>query len=177
MSVSPRLTLRCALSLAVAAGLSGCGKSTSDLEAWVSEIKAQKPAPIEPVPQMKQYEAFAYSSAGRRDPFVVAPPKSDGTGPRPDLTRSKEPLEEFPLDALRMVGTIHSKGVLYALVKSPDNVVHRVTMKHHLGQNYGEIVKIEESGISLLELVADGFGGWVQRPATLALTEQQQQKK
>lgn len=175
MTVS-RMTLRCALSLVLAAGLAGCGKGTSDLEGWVAEIKAQKPAPIEPIPQIKQYEAFAYNNAGRRDPFVATPPKSDGTGPRPDLSRSKEPLEEFPLDALRMVGTIQSKGVLFALVKSPDNVVHRVTVKHHLGQNYGEIVKIEDSGISLLELVPDGFGGWVQRPATLALTEQQQKK-
>lgn len=159
----------------VAAGLlSGCGKGTDDLEAWVAELKAQKAPPIEPIPQMKQYEIFAYNGLGRRDPFSAPlPSKGPGSGPQPDLNRNKEPLEEFPLDALRMVGTINSKGVVYALVRAPDNVVHRVTVKNHLGQNYGEIVKIEESGISLLELVPDGFGGWVQRPATLALTEPQ----
>lgn len=165
----------CALPVVLTAALlvSACGKGTDDLEAWVAEVKAQKPAPIEPVPQMKQYEAFAYNGLARRDPFTAPEPaKGPGTGPRPDLNRNKEPLEEFPLDALRMVGTINSKGVTYALVKAPDNVVHRVTVKNHLGQNYGEIVKIEESGISLLELVPDGFGGWVQRPAMLALTEQ-----
>lgn len=154
--------------------LAACGRGMDDLEDWVAEIKAQKPAPIEPVPQMKQYEAFAYNGVGRRDPFAAPePPQGAGAGPRPDLTRNKEPLEEFPLDALRMVGVINSKGVTYALVKAPDNVVHRVTVKNHLGQNYGEIVKIEESAISLLELVPDGFGGWAQRPAMLALTEQQ----
>lgn len=163
-------------SLALALGvllLGGCGKGLDDLEAWVSEVKARKPAPIEPIPQMKQYEAFAYDAGGRRDPFAsLEPARAEGSGPRPDLNRNKEPLEEFPLDALRMVGTIDSKGKVFVLIKAPDNVVHRVTVKNHMGQNYGEIVGISEAEVSLMELVPDGFGGWVQRPASLALAEQ-----
>ncbi|MGV2481579.1 UNVERIFIED_CONTAM: pilus assembly protein PilP, partial [Salmonella enterica subsp. enterica serovar Weltevreden] len=85
----------------------------------------------------------------------------------PDLSRNKEPLEEFPIDALRMVGTIDTKGVTYALVKAPDGVVHRVTRNDHLGQNYGRIVGISESEVSLVELVPDGFGGWLERAATI----------
>jgi len=153
--------------------LAACGKGMGDLEAWVTEVKARKPAPIEPLPQMKQYEAFAYVPAERRDPFSsLQPQKQAGNGPRPDLNRNKEPLEEFPLDALRMVGTINAAGKTFALVKAPDGVVHRITLKNHLGQNYGEITAISEAEISLLELVPDGFGGWTQRQASLALTEQ-----
>jgi len=153
--------------------LTGCGRGLGDLEAWVTEVKARKPAPIEPIPQMKQYEAFAYVPADRRDPFSsLEPQKQAGNGPRPDLNRNKEPLEEFPLDALRMVGTINAAGKTFALVKAPDGVVHRITVKNHLGQNYGEITAISEAEISLQELVPDGFGGWIQRQASLALTEQ-----
>jgi len=154
--------------------LAACGKGTDDLENWVTEVKARKATPIEPIPQMRQYEAFLYQAAGRRDPFEAPKAPSVSSAARPDMNRNKEPLEEFPIDALRMVGTIDSKGVVYALIKAPDGVVHRVSVKNHLGQNYGQIVGITESEISLLELVPDGFGGWVQRRASLALTQQQQ---
>ena len=152
--------------------LTACGKSTDDLESWVTEVKARKATPIEPIPQMKQYEAFPYQEAGRRSPFEAPAAPASASGTRPDMNRNKEPLEEFPIDALRLVGTIDSKGVVYALIKAPDGVVHRVTIKNHLGQNYGQIVGISESEISLIELVPDGFGGWVQRQASLALTQQ-----
>lgn len=161
--------------LLVVAMLAGCGKSTDDLEAWVAEVKARKAVPIEPIPQMKQYEAFSYEAGSRRDPFsmpVSEQARASEGSPRPDLSRNKEPLEEFPIDALRMVGTIDTKGVTYALVKAPDGVVHRVTRNNHLGQNYGRIVGISESEVSLVELVPDGFGGWLERAATIALTQQ-----
>ncbi len=125
---------------------------------------------------MKQYEAFTYQEAGRRDPFAAlqATRQSAAGSIKPDLNRNKEPLEEFPLDGLRMVGTIDSKGKVYAMVKAPDGVVHRVTIKNYLGQNYGEITSISEAEVGLMELVPDGFGGWIQRPASLTLTEQKQ---
>jgi type IV pilus assembly protein PilP len=160
--------------LLASALLAGCGGSNSDLENWVAEVKSRKSSAIEPIPQMKQYEAFAYSPKDRRDPFVAVAPKEQqpaNNGLRPDTTRNKEPLEEFPLDALRMVGTIGSGGRTYAMIKAPDGVIHRVTIKDHMGQNYGEITQISEAEISLMELVPDGFGGWVQRPSTLALTQ------
>lgn len=153
--------------------LSGCGRGMGDLEEWVAEIKSRKSTAIDPIPQQKQYEAFAYEAADRRDPFEAAQEEraASADGPRPDQNRNPEPLEEFPLDALRMVGIISSAGRTYAMVKAPDNVVHRVTLKDHLGQNYGEITGITETEVSLLEWVPDGFGGWIQRPATLALQQ------
>jgi type IV pilus assembly protein PilP len=156
--------------------LSACGPSTDDLEARVIEVKQRPGGMIEPIPQMKQFETFAYEAAGRRDPFTPTDTKgrgrhSDVAGIRPDLNRNKEPLEEYPLDALRMLGIIESAGKTYALVRAPDGVVHRVSVKDHLGQNYGEIVAVSEAEISLMEIIPDGFGGWMQRPATLALAQ------
>ncbi|HSW15154.1 MAG TPA: pilus assembly protein PilP [Solimonas sp.] len=169
-----QLPYRPAILLVSVALLSACGKGMGDLEEWVTEVKARKPAAIEPIPQIKQYETFAYEPGTRRDPFSTLEPQRQqaANGPRPDLNRNKEPLEEFPIDALRMLGTINSGGSTYALVRAPDGVVHRVTLKNHLGQNYGEITAISEGEVSLQELVPDGFGGWIQRPASLALAEQ-----
>lgn len=156
--------------------LQGCGGGMDDLVEKVSSAKAEKSTAIEPIPQMKQYEAFVYEPKGRRDPFTAVEPQRnpqgfENSGIRPDVNRNKEPLEEFPLDSLRMVGTIDAGGKTFALVKAPDGVVHRVTLKDHMGQNYGEITAITEAEVSLTEIINDGFGGWMQRPANLALAQ------
>jgi len=154
--------------------LTACSSGMDDLETYVAEVKARKTRAIEPIPQIKQYEAFAYLAENRRDPFVRAEPAREAapaSSLRPDLARNREPLEEFPLDALRMLGIINTDDASYGLVKAPDNVVHRVTLGNHMGQNYGKISKISESQIDLTEIVPDGFGGFMERPANLALTE------
>lgn len=155
--------------------LSACSDGMEDLEARVADVKARKSQQIEPIPQIRQFETFAYESGDRRDPFLAPEPEQEqptiAAGPRPDLNRSREPLEEFPLDALRMQGIIQTTKAMFALVKAPDGVIHRVTLGDHMGQNYGQIKAIEEGQISLAEIVPDGFGGWVSRPATLALAQ------
>tara|TARA_R110000787_G_scaffold20281_21_gene60425 strand:+ start:5587 stop:6102 length:516 start_codon:yes stop_codon:yes gene_type:complete len=154
--------------------LAGCGGDMSDLEKRVAEVKGRKSQQIEPVPQPKQFEAFLYLPGDRRDPFQQAlpdPSATVSTGPRPDLNRSREPLEEFPIDALRMQGVIETPTAIYALIKAPDDVIHRVSVGNHIGQNFGQIKSIAETEISLTEIVPDGFGGWQSRPAVLALAE------
>lgn len=167
-------TLRSLVPALLATALVGCGSGMEDLEQRVAEVKSRKSQQIEPIPQIKQYEAFAYLPGERRDPFQQEQPKSGSAvagGPRPDLNRTREPLEEYPLDALRMQGVIETPQAVYALVKAPDGVIHRVSIGNHMGQNYGQIKAIQESEIGLAEIVPDGFGGWISRPATLALAE------
>ncbi|MDB5972014.1 MAG: hypothetical protein JWQ90_4464 [Hydrocarboniphaga sp.] len=156
--------------------LAGCGRGMDELEQWVADVKARKSTTIAPIPQIQPYEAFAYDVANRRDPFVPVEPQRPanaavGAGPHPDFRRNKEALEEYPLDALRMQGTIRTPHAVYALVKAPDGVIHRVAAGSHMGQNFGEINAITDTEITLSELVADGFGGWLQRAAVLALSE------
>jgi type IV pilus assembly protein PilP len=161
--------------LAVCASLlAACSGDMSDLEQYAMEIKGRKSRAIDPIPQPKPYEPFAYEAADRRDPFLaVLQSKEDlaGAGLRPDINRPKEPLEEFALDGLRMLGTITQQNRSYALIKAPDNVVHRVTIGDHLGQNYGKITDISETEVNLTEIIPDGFGGWMQRPASIALAQ------
>ena len=168
-------TFSSACGLTVMLALSACSSGMSDLEQYVTEVKGRKTRQIEPIPQIKQYEAFAYVEGERRNPFVRAEPQKDPNAPgnniRPDPNRNPEPLEEFPLDGLRMLGTINKEKSVFALVKAPDNVVHRVTVGNHMGQNYGKIAAISESSIDLVEIIPDGFGGFMERPANLALSQ------
>ena len=158
------------LSLAGSVALFGAAACTGDmdeLQQYVAQVKARKSTQIEPIPQIKQYEAFAYVAGTRRDPFQPSP-VANNSGVHPDTNRNREPLEEFPLDSLRMVGVIDFNKVLYALVRAPDNIIHRVAVGNYMGQNFGKIVKITETEIALDEIVPDGFGGFKEQPATLA---------
>lgn len=157
----------------------GCAQDMSDLEDYALEVKSRTSKNIEPIPQPKPYEPFAYEPGERRDPFAPVLQSRDaalaaggGAGAiRPDVNRPKEPLEEFPLDALRMVGTITMQQRAYALIRAPDAVVHRVSVGDHLGQNYGKITGISETEVVLMEIIPDGLGGYIQRPAAVALTQ------
>ena len=153
--------------------LAGCGGDFDDLRAKVDEIKSAPGAGIEPLPEVKPYETFAYAAADERSPFEAGIPAS-ANGPnaiRPDQNRPREFLEQFSLDTLRMVGTVKLKGKLFGLVQTRDGLVHRVLPGNHLGQSDGRITAIEEGKISLIEIVPDGMGGFIERPAALALSE------
>ncbi|MDR3417674.1 MAG: pilus assembly protein PilP [Nevskia sp.] len=153
-----------------AALLGACSDDMDELQQYVATVKAKKSTKIEPIPQIKQYEPFTYVAGERRDPFAPTMPQSarNNDGVRPDTNRNKEPLEEFPLDALKMVGVIDYNRILYAMIKAPDGVIHRVTVGNYIGQNFGKIVKITDSEVALDEIVPDGFGGFKEQPATLA---------
>jgi type IV pilus assembly protein PilP len=49
--------------------------------------------------------------------------------------------------------------------------VHRVAVGNHLGQNFGRIVAISDSEIQLVEIISDGLGGYLERPAAIGLTD------
>jgi type IV pilus assembly protein PilP len=88
---------------------------------------------------------------------------------RPDTRRNREFLEQFSLDTLRMVGTLRLSDRTYGLIKTKDGLVHRVLPGNYLGQADGRVIEISPSKISVVEIVPDGLGGYMERPASLAL--------
>lgn len=161
--------------LAAVVLLVGCVQGRSELEAYVSEVKARPGPPLDPLPVMRQFEVFEYRAFDLRDPFSMQTDEqvaqSSGTGPRPDPNRRKELLETFPLDGLTMAGTLGTGGESVALIMDPNGVIHRVTAGNYLGQNEGRVLAISEGQVDLLELVSDGAGGWIERRASVALDE------
>ncbi len=163
----------CALAAVVM--VSGCGGEQDDLRGYIEEVKGRKTKDIEPIPQIRPYETFLYVPGGRRDPFASAPaqkPLTGELGALIDPRRNREPLEEFPLDSLRLTGTLRIREQQFALVRDPTGVVHRVTIGNYLGQNYGKITAIAETEVNLREIVPDGFGGYIERQATVTASAQ-----
>ncbi len=162
--------------------LVGCGSSRDeDIRQWMLEERNQTRPKVEPIPAPKQFKPEAYTNAAATEPFsketltqalkrdssqVVA----NGALVAPELARRKEPMEAFPLDAMALVGSILKEGQPVALVKV-DNLLYQVKQGSYLGQNYGKVMKISETEVTLREIVQDAVGEWIERVATLQLQE------
>ena len=154
--------------------LSGCAQDEFvDLRAFMAQSGAGTQQALEPLQPVKPTEAFTYTSVDLPDPFLPRKLKAakGASSFQPDFNRPKEPLEQFALDGLRMVGTIKKDGQLFALVRTPENTLYRVKKGDHVGQNYGLIIAISDTGIELREIVQDGAGDWTESKAALALQE------
>ena len=160
-----------------ALGLAACGGNMDDLDEYINEVKARPGGRIEPLPEITPYEVFMYvaDAEGVRSPFIPDTPQAStgggagGVGPDPE--RITEFLESFPLDTLRMVGTLYIGDTMYGLVQTADGLIHRVIPGNFLGQNDGRITTITESEVELVEIISDGIGGYIERDAAVSLSD------
>jgi len=176
MSFGNSLPIRALAAMLVVATIGGCSQQESPQQ-WVAREKAKKGAPLQPLPVVKTFEVFLYEDQDLRDPFGASldeQAEALASGPHPDQNRPREALEAYPLDGLKMSGTLGSGKGAEGLVRDPDGVVHRVHVGNYLGQNYGRIISIGEDRIELVELVSNGAGGWMERQASIALGDSKQ---
>jgi type IV pilus assembly protein PilP len=155
------------------AALTACSSADNELSRYIEETKHEPGGRVEPLPEIKPYETFVYADSEMRSPFMPSSPGAGagGAGLRPDVKRNREFLEQFSLDTLKMVGTLRLGGTMFGLVQTKDGLVHRVAVGEHLGQAEGKITEISPAKISLVEIVPDSLGGYMERSAALALNE------
>lgn len=161
-----------ATALAASLLLAGCSSKDGELERFIQKTKKESGGKVEPLPEVRPYEAFTYSARDMRSPFMPGGSGSSSAAAlRPDSKRNREYLEQFSLDTLRMVGTLRLGGGNYALVQTKDGLVQRVLPGNYLGQNDGKVIDVSPTKITLVEIVPDGMGGYMERPASVALSE------
>lgn len=161
--------------------LSACNEDLGDLQQFVQETVSQPPGEIEPIPVFQTYQNVEYTSQDLRDPFrrvdFRRPNENQNTtnteanGPRPNINRIREPLEEFPLDTLSLKGSVTQNGVKWGLVFAPDNTVHRVIKGHYMGQNHGRVISVTDQKIELTEIISDALGNYIEHSSAIALTQ------
>ena len=178
---SNQLTVTGLVFLAVL-GIPGCGSSDQDeLKTWMTEQRNATRPRVAPISEPGKFSPQPYSQEGTIEPFsnqkLTQALKRDSNQATanaglitPELSRRKEPLEAYPLDAVAMVGSLIKAGQPVALVRV-DNLIYQVKAGNYLGQNYGRISKVTETALTLREIVQDAGGEWIERPATLQLTE------
>jgi type IV pilus assembly protein PilP len=168
--------------LFVLTALSGClGDDQQDVKKWMNEQRNTIKPTVPPVPEPKKFVPAPYQSDNTVEPFsnqklaqALKRESSQATANAalvaPELSRRKEILEGFPLDAIAMVGSLLPKGSAVALVKV-DKLLYQVKVGDYLGQNYGKVIKLSETELILREIVQDAAGEWIERQANLQLQE------
>lgn len=158
--------------------LSGCGDGgVTEIKEWMKDVRLHTKVSIPKLSPPKIFTPFAYTGKGAVDPYdpaklavAFAKLQSNSGGLKPDLERRREPLENYPIDTLKMVGTLQKPGLSYALIEA-DHTVYQIKVGNYIGQNFGLVTHISESAVDLKEIVQDASGEWVERMAKLELQE------
>jgi type IV pilus assembly protein PilP len=170
---------RAALVVALLSGLPGCADNgTQEVRQWMDDARREVKVQIPKVSEPKKFVAFAYSGKNQVDPYnpsklalaLAKMQSKSGSSFKPDLDRRREPLESYPLDNLKMVGTLQKPGLSYVVLLA-DKAIFQAKVGNYIGQNFGMITKITETEVLLKEIVQDGAGDWVERDAKLELQE------
>ena len=174
----PRSFAWSVLAVALSAGLSACDSDHNELQTWMDQERQQVRPNVQPLSPPQKFNPQAYAGMDGVEPFsaqkLAGALKQEARQPNSavaaELNRRKEPLEAFPLDSMSMVGSVQKKGLPFALLKV-DGLLYQVKAGDYIGQNYGKILKITETEVSLREIVQDAAGEWIERPTTLQLQE------
>lgn len=163
------------VSLLAALCLAGChGPELDQLDATLEALR------LSPNPQsVESHEALSvpsvpgYHFAEHRSPFqasVRVPEQAlvQSDTPAPDSQRTLEPLEHYPLSALRLVGTLTRRGHRAALIETPEETVVSAKVGAFIGEEYGHITHITEHDIRITERIATPQG-WQEHQTSLAL--------
>ena len=166
--------------LALCVLLAACANDKfEDLNEYIKEVQARAGTPIAPLPDVKPYERFVYRDEHLRDPFrpaAKAPaPAAAASGSksklRPNIDRNREALEQYSLDALKLVGSLNKDKDKWAIVKTSDGLIFRVKAGNHIGKNFGEITRITDKQVEITEIISDGLGSWIERQAILKISQ------
>lgn len=166
------------LAMLLALGLSACSADHEELQTWMDQERQNVRPSVQPLSPPQKFNPQAYAGMEGVEPFsqqkLAGALKQEARQPNSavaaELNRRKEPLEAFPLDAMTMVGSVQKKGLPFALLKV-DGLLYQVKAGDYIGQNYGKILKVTETEVSLREIVQDAAGEWIERPTTLQLQE------
>lgn len=149
--------------------LIACSGDNSDLTRYMHEVRSRPAKAIEPIPQFSELPVFTFPEDDqRRSPFKPVEQKKRNEIAAPDQHRSKDPLEIYPLDALKFVGTLKENNMIWGLIKDPDDKIVRIRAGEYMGQDYGMVISIKEEQIKLEETFKNA-GKWEKRITTIDL--------
>lgn len=157
--------------------LSSCDrdKPQQELDAYLASLKAESLATSEKnsdtvkLINAKPPIPVKYNSGARRSPFEVleAAPPAKGT-------TSTNPLQAYPLDMLRFVGTVSQDGKSMAFISAPDNRIYHINVGDVIGDHDSKVITIESDRVSLMEEYSEDGSTSMKRVVTLQLKEASQ---
>lgn len=155
--------------------LAACqGGQGDDLDQFIANAEKDMRVRVDPLPEVLPYTPMEYNADGTLvNPFKARKSIADANSKlQPDMSRPREPLESYPLESLKFVGSMEKQQLTYGLIQTPDNSVQQVKIGNYMGQNFGMVTDINESGVTLKEIVRDEMtGDWQERTANVDLQD------
>ncbi len=132
--------------------LVACGSDApTDLKAYIAKVKSAEAGSMTmvdstlrvatPVPPVE----VKYEAASRRSPFETM-----ASTPLKNRIITN-PLQTYPLDVLRFVGTVTQDAKTAAYVAAPDNRIYRVKVGDLIGEHDSKVMKIDPDKITLMD--------------------------
>ncbi len=174
ITLVPRTFLNLVLVILTGSLLGACsGDKGDDLDKFMATAANDMSKGVEPLPEVLPYTPMQYNADGTlSDPFKARKATGKSSAMQPNTNRPKEALEAYPLESLKYVGLLSKNKFTYALVKTPDNTLQQVKVGNYMGPNFGLVTQINETAISLKEIIQDDLSGdWVERTASINLQE------
>lgn len=158
--------------------LVACSGGKDEVRQWMEQTRQQAKVVVPKLSEPKTFIPFAYQAGKDVDPFnpskladaIAKWQAQNSRGLKPNMERRREPLEQYPLDTVKMVGILEKPGVAYAILQV-DKLIFQAKTGNYVGQNFGMITAVTETGIDIKEIVQDASGEWVERKARLELQE------
>jgi type IV pilus assembly protein PilP len=182
--MSGRIVMGALMAALLSTLLAGCGDSdVREVRDWMEQVKRDTRPAVKPLPEPKDFLPYAYGAKDAVDPFdpskllgELARAAATSNNPnQPDLQRTRELLETFPLDTMQMVGTMEKGGTRFALLQI-ERSLYQVKAGQRIGQNFGIVTHVANDAVDIREVVQDAAGEWTQRTTKLELQIKENRK-
>lgn len=171
----------CRASLAVVGCVTllvACSDDQQELAQWMDQQRKEVKPNVQPISAPKKFDPQPYTAVEVVEPFssqklavaIKQESRQSNSLLQSEINRRPEPLEAYPLDSVTMVGSVTRGNQPFVLLRV-DKLLYQVKLGDYVGQNYGKIVKITETDMSLREIVQDASGEWIERTSSLQLQE------
>lgn len=158
--------------------LTACSSNMEELQQWAEAERRNAKPSVKPLQEPKRFEPQAYEALTGVEPFstqklsgaVKQETVQTNAALAAELARRREPLEAFPLDSMAMVGSMSKQDGRYGILKV-EGLLYYVKRGDHMGQNFGRVLKVDETEITLRELLQDASGDMIEKITTLQLQE------
>jgi len=172
MNCKPAHTSSIAILLAMLLASCAERETPDQLRAQLETTRRDTPATAPPILPADDFVPYMYTVANDENPMTpfgrpAIVPTDTAVDERPRQRGAKQPLEDVPLESIRLVGTLSRDGRTDALLQV-DKIVYASRSGDYLGQNFGVIRRVADGRVELEELIRNN-GDWEKRMATLEL--------
>jgi len=144
-------------------------QSPEQLQSWIAQTRQlaeHDAATPQPAPMTTPFQPLPYLMDGSTTPFGAQRSDPLLTQQRPPQRGPRQPLEDFALEALQLMGSLSRATQHNALILA-GSTLYRVRVGDYLGPHFGQVKDISAQGLVLQKLRRNANGSWDEQQVLL----------